>query len=240
MSLLECEVGTNYNPKIVTDGLVLCLDAANPKSYPGSGTTWTDLSGNGYGGSLNGSVSYSSSPSKFDTNAVDRLTQDYLTTSSQIVFNDLSSYTFDFIVKLRSSAQATYNSLTGRLATHPWISIYPVDTTGASWNIRYRQSGGTYISTSNVNYNIQNNWANIVLSVDTSRNLNFYLNGILQETINPTTTLFYVDLIGGGYSASGNYYALQGSIASCKMYNKTLSEQEIQQNFNAIRGRFNI
>jgi hypothetical protein len=40
-------MGINYNPKIVTNGLVLCLDAANTKSYPGSGTTWTDLSGNG-------------------------------------------------------------------------------------------------------------------------------------------------------------------------------------------------
>ena len=36
-----------HSPRIVTDGLVLCLDAGNPKSYPGSGTTWTDLSGNG-------------------------------------------------------------------------------------------------------------------------------------------------------------------------------------------------
>jgi len=40
-------MGISYSPKIVTDGLVLCLDAANPKSYPGSGTTWFDLSGNG-------------------------------------------------------------------------------------------------------------------------------------------------------------------------------------------------
>ena len=38
----------SYSPHIVTDGLVLCLDAANPRSYPGSGTTWYDLSGNGY------------------------------------------------------------------------------------------------------------------------------------------------------------------------------------------------
>jgi hypothetical protein len=37
----------SYNPRIVTDGLVLALDAGNPKSYPGSGTAWTDLSGNG-------------------------------------------------------------------------------------------------------------------------------------------------------------------------------------------------
>ena len=39
-----------HSPKIVTDGLVLCLDAGNPKSYPGSGTTWYDLSGNGNNG----------------------------------------------------------------------------------------------------------------------------------------------------------------------------------------------
>ena len=38
-------MGINYSPKIVTDGLVLCLDAANPLSYPGSGSTWNDLSG---------------------------------------------------------------------------------------------------------------------------------------------------------------------------------------------------
>jgi len=40
-------MATRYSPAIVTSGLVLCLDAANRKSYPGSGTTWSDLSGNG-------------------------------------------------------------------------------------------------------------------------------------------------------------------------------------------------
>ena len=42
----------NHSPAIVTDGLVLCLDAANPRSYPKSGTTWSDLSGNGNHGAL--------------------------------------------------------------------------------------------------------------------------------------------------------------------------------------------
>ena len=41
-------MATRYSPAIVTSGLVLCLDAANPRSYSGTGTTWTDLSGNGY------------------------------------------------------------------------------------------------------------------------------------------------------------------------------------------------
>ena len=49
-----------HSPQISLNGLVLCLDAANPKSYPGSGTTWTDLSGNGNNGTLVNGVGYSS------------------------------------------------------------------------------------------------------------------------------------------------------------------------------------
>ena len=50
-----------YNPRTITDGLVLALDAANTKSYPGSGTTWTDLSGNGNNGTLTNGPTYNSS-----------------------------------------------------------------------------------------------------------------------------------------------------------------------------------
>ena len=53
-------MGLRHSPKIVTDGLVLCLDAANVKSYPGSGDTWYDLSGNGYDGTLINGASYDS------------------------------------------------------------------------------------------------------------------------------------------------------------------------------------
>ena len=52
-------MATRYSPAIVTSGLVLCLDAANPKSYSGTGTTWTDLSGNGYNGTLVNSPTFS-------------------------------------------------------------------------------------------------------------------------------------------------------------------------------------
>jgi hypothetical protein len=45
-------MGLSHSPSIITQNLVLCLDAANSKSYPGSGTTWTDLSGNGNTGTL--------------------------------------------------------------------------------------------------------------------------------------------------------------------------------------------
>ena len=53
-------MGVAYNSRIVTDGLALCLDAANSKSYPGSGSTWTDLSGNGNNATLTNGPTYSS------------------------------------------------------------------------------------------------------------------------------------------------------------------------------------
>ena len=49
-------MGTNYSPRIVTDGLLLCLDAKDIKSYAGSGTTWTDRSGNDNDGSIDGAT----------------------------------------------------------------------------------------------------------------------------------------------------------------------------------------
>ena len=61
-------MGIAYNPRIVTDGLVLALDAGNTKSYPGSGTTWTDLSGQGNNGTLN-SVDISNGYSLFNAQA---------------------------------------------------------------------------------------------------------------------------------------------------------------------------
>ena len=54
-------MATSYSPKIITDGLVLCLDAGDGKSYSGSGTTWTDRSGNGYNGTLTNGPTFDSS-----------------------------------------------------------------------------------------------------------------------------------------------------------------------------------
>ena len=53
-------MGVQYNPGIVTEGLVLSVDAADKTSYPGSGTTWTDLSGNGNDGTFAGDPTFNS------------------------------------------------------------------------------------------------------------------------------------------------------------------------------------
>ena len=61
-----------HSPKIVTDNLVLCLDAGNTKSYPGTGTTWNDLSGNSHNGTIDGATYVSSSPKNFSFDEIGR------------------------------------------------------------------------------------------------------------------------------------------------------------------------
>lgn len=234
-------MGLAHSPRIATDSIAVSVDAANPKCYPGTGTAWNSLVGS-YSGSLVGSMTYSDGPAKFDTNAT-AITENFnLSLSPQMTLDDLSAYSFNFWVKLRSGAQATYHSLAGRGSTSPWLSLYANDTTGDSWYIRYRQSGGTYRNFSTItNYNIQNNWANICLTIETNRSINLYLNGNFIENItSATSTLFYVDRLAAGYSSGGNYYVLQGSMSIASIYSKTLSAEEVLQNFNAHRGRFGI
>jgi hypothetical protein len=191
----------NYSPKVVTDGLVLYLDAANPKSYVSGSTTWTDVSGNNRGGNLIGSASFTTGPEAFNTNCTTITDTGYLTPSSQITFADASSYTFDFWVKMRANAQATLHSLLGRGLTSPWLLINTSTTTGLSWYLRFRDSASVYNDFSTISDTNIQNWTNVTMTADTSRNLSLYVNGVFRQTIVVTTSLFFVSRIAGGYSS---------------------------------------
>jgi hypothetical protein len=227
-------------PNIVTNGLVLYLDAANVKSYVSGSTTWTDVSGNGRGGNLIGSASFTTGPEAFNTNCTTITDIGYLTPSSQITFADASSYTFDFWVKMRASAQATLHSLSGRGSTNPWLLINTNSTGGLSWDIRFRDDTGVYNNFSTITGTSIQNWTNVTVTADTSRNLSLYVNGVFRQTIVLTTSLFFVSRIAGGYSSGANQYNLQGSLASSKFYNRTLSATEALQNYNATKTRFGL
>lgn len=152
-----------------------------------------------------------------------------------ISFADQDPYTFEFWCRLDPGRATTFQTLTGVGTTvAPWLSVFPGSGT---FDIRYRQSGGTYYNTSTLTHDL-NNWTHIVASVDTSRNVRYYIDGLLKATVNPTTTLFNVNRLGGGY-ASGNYrYSWQGDIAVAKIHSKTFSADEAAQNYEALKIRF--
>lgn len=191
---------------------------------------------------LVGSTSHNNAtPKSLNTNSTAVTQQSYITPSSAISFSDGSSYSMEFWVKLRSGASATFHSLAGQLGTTQWLSIQTNDTTGNNWLIRYRENVGSYRDSSTVTTsNIQTSWAHVAVTVDGSRNVRFYVNGLFLNSVAATSTVFNIAAIMGGYNDSGNFYPLQGSMGACRIYSKTLSDDEVRANFFSLRSRFGI
>jgi hypothetical protein len=218
-------MGTNYNPRIVTDGLVLCLDAANPKSYPGSGNTWFDLSGNGRNATKGGSQSptypeWNSAGYFTFTGGVNGNNYSRFTVTTPAV-SELTVFTFHY------STQAG-----GHILRHS-NDVFQIGPDGYT-------AGASYNDISCSKADTLNKWISDALTFN-STVLIGYRNGKQYSTNTrgtPTT-------IGGGTLNIGTRSDLfaahyVGNISMVLMYNRTLSAAEIQQNFNATRSRYGL
>jgi hypothetical protein len=219
----------NYQNKIVTDGLVLCLDAADKKSYPGSGTTWFDRSGNGNNGTLVNGPTFSSingGSVVFDG------TNDYVDTSPIIASN--SFFTISAWVYLASGA-----------GNFPMIASVKSGGGISFFGIRIGSNGtvgfNLYLDglqTANQNVPLINTWYNAVAVYDGSAKV--YVNSVLlsQSSAGSSTGFPGGVWIGNGSLLGNSFW--KGNIAQYSIYNRALTPQEITQNFNATRGRFAI
>lgn len=219
-------MGIGYNPRIVTDGLVLCLDAANVKSYPGSGTTWTDMSGRSNHGTINGTVSYVSNGYSSYFNWATAGDSNYIFNSTPFTYLDLTIVFYpDF------SLASSFTGIVAAGAPNTDKSLRFADVNGTSaWTFSGRNPGDA------------NDWASTATT--------YYING--KQAINLVSGW---NILGGyrtnqsSYPVSAAYYlgssgytgrGFKGRIAACYFYNRQLSESEQIQNFNALRGRFGI
>jgi hypothetical protein len=226
-------MGTAYNPKIVTDGLVLCLDAANPKSYPGSGTSWTDLSGNGNNGTLVNGVGYSSSNSGYltfngSTHGVE------LDSAPQLFSNSVTMIGWFYF-----NESNVRDVLFGNHDTTPAVNFerHTSNRLRLYWN-----TGANDIFTGN-NVSLANVWQQIciVRNKEISK-FQFYVNSIIVSDQNVTSA--DIATVSGtfriGRDVRTDNTATNGNISKFCLYNRALTAQEIQQNFNATRGRYGI
>ena len=229
---------SHYGPRTITDGLVLCLDAGNTKSYPGTGTTWTDLSGLGNTGTLVNGVGYNSS--------------------------NLGSLSFDGVNDSTSVAGTIPIIGTGDFAIECWIYL-PNVTPTACWRglitigngfqtaggitlyaPRYTSPENTVVAilntvnptiggTSNVNNSI---WHHVVLT-RVSGTLQIYVDTTLEASQSNTANITQTAVtIGRDINCGNTFY--QGNIASTKIYNRALSATEIQQNYLATKSRYGL
>ena len=219
----------NHSPAIVTDGLVLCLDAANQRSYPKSGTTWSDLKGSN-DGTLTNEPTFDSA------------------NKGSLTFDGTNQY-----VEIANSSQFHNQRMTASI----WINPQAVNTSNYTHLFWKKHTNSPYTSfglwleqsTRNIYGGFGQNhessgsiipldeWTFVSLTYDGSYR-RIFLNGLLDvETADSNHTIQYdsnpILLAYGDYNLEFN-----GKISIAQIYNRALTGDEVRQNYLATRGRY--
>ncbi len=221
----------NHSPAIVTDGLVLCLDAANKRSYPGTGATWYDLSPYGFTASIVGTSTWNSSyGGEFDFPS--NQTSQYISLPYQAAALTGSYYTMEFWMRPRSVGTRYFCSM----------------SSGSDHNYYILQNTSTiqrYGGTGSISYS-QDEAMQFCVVRDNSNTGKFYKNGkfVTNSTsitrISNTVSGGWIlnqeqDSLGGGFDSNQNFI---GAFMMVKLYSKALTAQEVGQNYEATVGRY--
>jgi hypothetical protein len=205
------------------------LDAANRKSYPGSGTTWTDLSGSGFNGTLTNGPTFGSADGGsivFDG------TNDIVTTT----YVSTNTYTFSAWFKTNVVSSGFRNIISIPTPNYSLI-LLDDDTSNLGFWTNDALSGSA-LSTPTIS---TNTWYNVVFVREGNSitgGYKAYLNGILYGNANTGTWSTTASLSVGGRTDVSQ--PLNGNISQVLIYNRALSALEVSQNFNALRGRYGI
>lgn len=228
-------------PPIVTDGLVLNLDAGFRPSYPTSGTTWFDLSGNNNNGTLvNGPTFDSGNNGSFVFDGVNDFID--LGVNNNLTLNN--GGTISIFFKWSSYNGTSWsNTLIGRGGSS-WINHHYILFKHSDTNrLHLSVSNGVNAMASNgprSTFDIElNKIYNVTITIDNPLK-KMYINGVFNtqasSTIMPISTPTTVSL---GRTGNSIYY-LNGNIYNVLIYNRILSDEEITQNYNATKGRFGL
>ena len=221
-------MSTRYNPSIVRDNIVQYLDAANTKSYPGSGTTWIDMSSRNRDGTLTNGPTFSTDNLgcfNFDGS------NDYV--DLNFVFTQASSansYTVVVAAKLSSTSNSRRQ-------------IFACDNGGFDWGFGSGDNGNFIIFTGSgaAQGRTQDlNWHIFTAQWSSSFGTRLWIDDVLDIS---TSTISYDNGVASTTNLARNPgfgEIFHGKIALCLTYDKALTEPEIKQNFNALRGRFGL
>lgn len=238
---------TVFGGGIVTSGLVVHLDAGNSASYPGSGTTWYDLSGNGYNGTLVNSPTYSSGEMGslyFDGTEryINLGSTYYISTGSAFTINTWFKWVyrdsvFHRISTLRASGTSTLGLGYAPASAGGYYGLYMTANNG------WARLTSSYTITSDV-------WGMLTLTYNgsgstTNANFGMYWNTSTVSlsssgTSTPAVTTDNNYLCTRQPSDTAGKQYFKGYLSIYSIYNRQLSAGEISQNFNAIRGRYGV
>ena len=216
-------MGTKYNPRIVTNGLVLCVDAGNTRSYSGTGLTANGLVG-GIGGTLVNGVGFGNTNYGYFV---------FDGTNDHINFGNSSSVRLiNGTVSAWVKTSSPGGSFRGIIAKQFAYGLFYNDSVLVAYDWGASATRSTSINIAD------GNWKNVVMSFQSgvTNGTKIYINGspVLTTTItwvNDTQSLY-----GGAEASAGQYAACFGSMFS--LYNRVLTADEVLQNYNATKMRY--
>jgi hypothetical protein len=227
--------------QIVTNGLELFLDASHKDSYPGTGTTWYDLSGNGRNLTLTNGPTFSAA--NMGSIVFDG-TNDYAVLNPVSAFNIYCISMWFKPTTIINSTSAYKPLIHFKSSTAKYISFGDTTNRVANEYITIVQEPGDRRTAVNDGGSLSAGaWYNIVFNYESSQ-YNIYINNTLKSTT-IGSSLGNVPLITdpnfiylNSYEGVSGY--LDSSLSMCMIYNRALTANEIQQNFNAARARFGL
>lgn len=233
-------MGFYRGPNIVRNGLVLCLDAASRRSYPGSGTTWFDLSGLNNTGTLTngptfnsanaGSISFDGTNDYVIINSFNQLPTGSSARTINIWFNTTVNTWQDNVNNLFFYGTGSNGEAFGiDFGAYPIMEVFTWGGVAASRDFSFSSSFS------------RTGWANLSVVYNGSTTLSIYENSINTRngTILATNTANTSVWVGSINPVFGSFY-YDGRIASTQIYNRALSASEIAQNYNAQKSRFGL
>ena len=226
-------MATNYNyfGNLVTSGLVLDLDAAKLASYPGTGTTWYDISGNGNNGTLTNGPAFTG-----------------IGKQAAIVFDGTDDYT---VISSSALLAAGTNDFCADFWLYPTsypTLANPVSVTATTNGMWIGRNGSNFVLRAYaVADRIQNpilpttsSWTNVSITRNGTNNIMYYNGAPSATSASNQNYAQFSTYIGSDGPGGGGATYFNGRIASSKYYNRGLSQFEVWQNFNAIKGRYGI
>jgi hypothetical protein len=234
------------SPNVSPEGLMLSLDATNPRSYPGTGNTWYDVSGNNYNFTLTNSPSFTTHKNTpcFTTNANSSqnfvrngsFTQDFASNATIfIVMSSLNNNGFGGCSRILACSAGE----AGDVDYSSYFCLASCDPTRyALW---YKVSPGGFSPTSALQ-TVNDDFKIITLRWTAGSTTQYFVNGIQEATTSITTAFNYASVsrmtICSNANATQQFAHLR--IAGVYIYAKNMSDKEIKQNYNAIKRRYSL
>ena len=222
-------MAVGYNPRVVTDGLVIALDAGNTKSYPGSGTTWKNIATEGSFGDA--TLKTGSGRNTYSSN-----NGGYFSLPEAFIPNPGSSpfTTFTYSVWCQTPNVAGYQSMIDQGNDNFLFTV---------WNNQLRiYDPDPTVPTSNFTA-VVDTWYNLVATHTHTGPVVFYVDGELVYTspLSYSTSHTFDNWSFGGGSIDNNNTGNEvwdGFISSISIYNRSLTAAEVKQNYDALKGRY--